>query len=78
MDAGKHIVLVAIDQRDAMLDRGLERRPQIVRIDDGGQIAEARRQRDRFIPAQQLALLDDDPRIRKLRDRPHMIEMRVA
>ena len=41
MDARQHIVLVAVDQRHAVLDRGLQRGAQIVGIDDRGEIAEA-------------------------------------
>ena len=77
MDAGQHVVLVAVDQRDPMLDRGFQRGAQIVGVDDRRQVAEALRQRDRLVPGQQLALLDVDVRVREFGDRPHVIEMRV-
>ena len=72
------VVLVAIDQRDAMLDRSLERAAEIVGVDDRRQMAEALRQGDGLVPRQELALLDVEPRVGKLGDRSHVVEMGVG
>ena len=41
MNAGQHIVLIAVDQRHPMLDRRVKRRAKIVGVDDCGEMAEA-------------------------------------
>src|SRR6202034_1148174 len=78
MNPGQHIVLVAVDQRDAMSDRGVESGADVVRVDYGGQVTETLRQGKSFVPREKLALLDVDVRVGKFGDRSHVIEMRMG
>src|SRR5208282_3319508 len=60
VNARQYIVLVAVDQSDAVSDRRVERGAEVVGINDRGQMTEALGQRDRLIPGEEFALLDVD------------------
>ena len=77
MDAGKHVVDVALDQVQAMLERGVEGGAEVVGVDDRGDEAELPRQRHRLHPREILALLDVEPRLGEFGDAAHVVEMGV-
>jgi hypothetical protein len=75
VNAGQHVVLVAVDQRDSIGDRSVKRRADIVGVDDCGEMSETGRKREGFVPGKKLALLDVDASVREFGDRAHVIKM---
>ena len=77
MNAGKHVVDIAVEQRQAVFDRRRDRRVDVVGIERARKHAEARRQRQSLDPGHELLLLQVNVRLGKLIDGSHVIVVRV-
>ena len=78
VDAGENVVPVAVDHVDPELERRLQRRADVVGVDDCSQMAEPPGQGESLVPGEQLRFLDVYRRVRKLRDGAHVVEMAMG